>query len=73
MGDNIQNMIENKNKIVAMNGSDISLEKKVENDGRSEIVFGQSVGELFITIMNSLAKRNHGAFRRTPLGASGSS
>ena len=44
VGDNIRNMIENKNKIDAMNGSDISLEEKVENDGRSEIVFGQSVG-----------------------------
>lgn len=37
-------MIENKNKIDEMNGFDISLEEKMENDGRSETVFGQSGG-----------------------------
>lgn len=40
-------MIENKNKTDAMNGSDISLEEKVENDGQSETVFGQSEGGMF--------------------------
>ena len=37
-------MIANKNKIDEMNGYDISLDAKVENDGRSETVFGQSGG-----------------------------
>ena len=44
VGNNIQNMIANKNKIDEMNGYDISLDAKVENDGRSETVFGQSGG-----------------------------
>lgn len=44
VGNNIQNMITNKNKIDEMNGYDISLDAKVENDGRSETVFGQSGG-----------------------------
>lgn len=46
VGDNIQNMIANKNKIEAVNGSGISLDVKVENDGQSETVFGQSGGGL---------------------------
>lgn len=54
VGNNIQNMIANKNKIDEMNGYDISLDAKVENDGRSETVFGQSGGGITSISMNCL-------------------
>ena len=42
--DNILNMVVNKNKVNASNDFDISLAVKVENDGRSDTVFGQPGG-----------------------------
>lgn len=44
-------MIVNKNKVDVVNSSDISLDVKVENDGRSETVFGQSVGALCKSVL----------------------
>lgn len=37
-------MAVNKSKVDETNGFDISLEEKVENDGQSEMVYGQSMG-----------------------------
>lgn len=44
VGDSIQYMVVNKNKVDSRNGFNISLDIKVENDGQSETVFGQPEG-----------------------------
>ena len=41
-------MVVNKNKVNASNDFDISLAVKVENDGRSDTVFGQPGGASMI-------------------------